>query len=99
MSKDTWILGKWRVVCDRCGFERNNDMVAKEPRTNLMVCKDTCLEVVHPQEFVRGKPDPQNVPFTSPEPSDVFVSVTYADSSVGDQEPTIPSGTFSSETL
>ena len=86
-----WSLGKWLCICQRCGRKRVNDEVAKEPRTNLLVCKDTCWEAVHPQEFVRSRPDEQKVPFTAPEPTDTFVEVTYAD--VGPSGD-IPSGTF-----
>lgn len=85
-----WILGKWLVLCQRCGFKRTNDEVARE-WTGLLVCKDTCLEPRHPQEFVRPRPDAQAVPFTAPEPADTFVSVTYADiGPSGD----IPASTF-----
>ena len=92
MSKDTWSLGKWLVLCDRCGFERTNDKLKKE-WTGLMVCADTCWEPRHPQDFVRAKPEENKVTYTRPEPADQFVSVTYVDSSVGVQETTIPSGT------
>jgi len=85
-----WELGKWLVICDRCGFKRLNTEVAEEPFTKLIVCKDTCWEPRHPQEFVRPRPDPQKVPFTRPEPADSFVSVTYADTGADD----IPAGTF-----
>ena len=95
-GKDGWKLGSWLVSCDRCGFTRTNDNVAREPWTNLMVCKDTCWEPRHPQEFIRPRPDQQKVAFTRPEPTDKFVAVTYADT--GDSA-TIPSGTFSGETL
>jgi hypothetical protein len=85
-----WELGKWLVICDRCGFKRTNTEVAKEPWTNLIVCKDTCWETRHPQTFVRPRPDAQAVPWTSPEPTDVLVDVTYEDTGADD----IPSGTF-----
>lgn len=89
-----WELGKWLVICDRCGFKKTNDEVMREPSTNLMVCKDTCWEPRHPQEFIRPHPDEMKVPFTRPEPTDTFTEVTYADESVGTQDNTIPSGTF-----
>ena len=86
-----WELGKWLVICQRCGFKKTNDQIAKEPVTNLLVCRDTCWEPRHPQEFVRPRPDEQKVAFTAPEPADTFVSVTYAD--VGPSGD-IPAGTF-----
>jgi hypothetical protein len=91
-----WSLGKWLVICDRCGFKKTNDQVAKEPWTNLIVCKDTCWEMRHPQEFVRPHPDPQTVPFVRPEPSPTYIDVTYEDTGADD----IPAGTFNTtETL
>jgi hypothetical protein len=74
-----WEIGKWLVICDRCGFKKTNDQVAKEPSTNLIVCKDTCWEPRHPQEFVRPRPDPQGVPFTRPECTDVFIDTPVID--------------------
>lgn len=89
-----WQLGKWLVICDRCGFKKTNDQVAKEPWTGLRVCKDTCWEPRHPQEFVRPRPDEQAVPFTRPEPTDQTTSVTYDQSGA---HHTKPSGTFNNE--
>lgn len=89
-GKDNWELGKWHVICDRCGFSRVNTEVTKEPWTNLMVCKDTCWEPRHPQEFIRPRADDQSVPFTRPEPADTFIDVTYVDTGADD----IPAGTF-----
>ena len=85
-------LGKWNVICQRCGVKYKNDEVEKE-WTGLIVCRIKCFEVRHPQDFVRSRPDNQEVPYTSPEPTDINVSVTY-DTSTGVQEHTIPTGTF-----
>lgn len=85
-----WTLGKWLCICDRCGRKRTNVEVTKE-WTGLMVCKDTCFETRHPQDFVRGRPDKQTVPYTRPESTDQFIEVTYADT--GDSAD-IPAGTF-----
>ena len=76
-----WELGKWLVICDRCGFKRTNDKLRKE-WTGLMVCADTCWEPRHEQEFVRPRPDEQAVPFTRPEPADLTTDVTYEDTGV-----------------
>lgn len=89
-----WTLGKWNVICQRCGFKRTNNDVIRESRTNLLVCRDTCFEPIHPQEFIKSKADKQSVSFTRPKPTNVFVDVTYASSSTGIQENTIPVGTF-----
>lgn len=93
---NTLELGKWNVICDRCGSKQKSDQVTKT-WDGLMVCRPDvkvgCFEHRHPQDFVRSVPDPQDVPFSRPEATDQFVSVTYIASSVGTQERTIPSGT------
>lgn len=60
-------------ICDRCGFRRPLDQLRKE-WTGLKVCSD-CFDRRHPQDFVRGVPDPQHVPDPRPEPADVFVEI------------------------
>lgn len=89
-------LGKWLVLCDRCGFQRTNDQVT-HTWDNHIVCKPTikvgCYETRHPLDFVRGVVDDTSVPFTRPVPTDVNVTVSYVAPTVGVQETTIPSGT------
>ena len=89
---DNLVLGKWNVICQRCGVKYKNDEVEKE-WTGLLVCKRQCFETRHPQDFVRSMPDDQSIPYASPPPTDVDVSVTY-DTAVGVQNHDIPSGTF-----
>ena len=86
-------IGKWLVLCQRCGVKFLNDAVEKEWQ-GLLVCKDKCLDFRHPQDFVRSVPDDQTVPYTSPEPTDVEVSVTYIADTVGTQDLVVPTGTF-----
>lgn len=76
MSSSRLELGTWNVICDRCGFKKKAYQVAREPVTNLIVCRDTCWEQRHPQEYVRSKPDDQTVPFVRSPPPDVFTNVT-----------------------
>lgn len=89
---DKLVLGDWNAICDVCGFKYKASQLKKR-WDGFMVCPED-WEVRHPQDFVRSKPDDQSVPWTRPEPTDTFISVTYADSSVGVQENTKPSGTF-----
>lgn len=63
-----------RVICDRCGFKKWDRDCRKE-WTGLLVCRDTCWEPRHPQEFVAGRADRQAVPDPRPEPADVFLEV------------------------
>ena len=92
MTTPGWTIGKWLVLCQRCGAKKVSDQVTKE-WTGLLVCTERCLDQRHPQDFVRSVPDDQSVPYSSPEPADVYVDVTY-DTEVGVQEHTIPTGTF-----
>jgi hypothetical protein len=78
---DTSRRGDWRLVCDRCGVEMWASESARE-WTGLRVHRLECLDPRHPQEFVRGRADRQKVPFTRPEPPDVFLEpneVTWDD--------------------
>ena len=94
---DKFELGKWLVLCDRCGFQRKSDQVQKT-WDGFIVCSPstgkTCFETRHPQEFVRTKKDDMSVSFTRPQPADTFRSVDTVATTVGVQETTIPSGTF-----
>lgn len=96
-SNNYLVLGDWNVICDQCGKKRKASEVAKR-WDGLVVCKTEvrpgCYETRHPQDFVRTVVDNQAVAFSRPEPADTFVSVTYINESLGTQENTIPSGTF-----
>ncbi len=50
--------------CDRCGFTLYASETRKE-WTGLIVC-EACWEPRHPQDFVRGRVDRQNVPDPRP---------------------------------
>lgn len=97
-------LGEHLTLCDRCSFKRYASQLIKT-WDGFWVCGPTtgktCFETRHPQDFVRAKPDDQRVSFTRPQPTDTFRSVSVVAGSVGVQETTIPSGTFTTnnETL
>ena len=60
-------VGSYNMVCDECGFKFKN----KDIRTKwdgLKVCKG-CWEIRHPQDFVRGVQDSQQVPVARPDQS------------------------------
>jgi len=75
-----FLPGKWLIVCDVCGLEFYNDEV-KERWDGSIVCEDD-YEERHEQEFLRIHPERVDLPFTRPEPTDVTISVTYADTGV-----------------
>src|SRR6185295_17420903 len=61
MMRTTYRPGDFLRDCDRCGFT----VYASETRKQwdgLIVCAIGCFEERHPQDFVRGRVDRQNVP-------------------------------------
>lgn len=82
--------GSWNVICMVCGFKFKAEDVVKR-WDGVYVCKED-HEFRHPGEFIRGVPDQKPLPFTSPEPADTFVSVSYVASTVGNQSNDVPSG-------
>ena len=82
----------WNVICDRCGFKLKSYQLRKE-WTGLMVC-DECFDHRHPQDFAKVPRTEKPLPWTRPENPDTFVDVDYIDTSVGNQETTIPGGDF-----
>lgn len=67
--------GKWKAICDVCGFEFYNDELRKR-WDGLMVC-DSDFEHDHPQKHLRVRGDKQSVPWVRSEPADTFVAVCY----------------------
>lgn len=99
--KTTLKLGDWNAICDQCGRKTKASQMTKR-WDGLMVHRDPsfgCFEHRHPQDFVRARPDDQSVPWSRPEATDVFVSVTYVAETVGTQDRHIPAGTFNDDTL
>jgi hypothetical protein len=70
-----WKSGTWNTICDRCGFKFKAEEL-REEWDKLMVCKD-CWEIRHPQDLIRPIPDQAKLPWTRPESTDQFISVTY----------------------
>lgn len=79
----TWRKGKWKIICDVCGWEFYSDEVKKR-WDGLLVChKD--FEHDHPQKYLRVPNDPTPIPadWIRTEPEDVFVAVCTAYTSQG----------------
>lgn len=70
------LLGSWNIICQRCGFKYKAHQVETE-WTGLLVCKgqDTnqCWEPRNPQDLRRPPRIQRPLPWTRPEPADVFV--------------------------
>lgn len=61
----TYIAGDFWRICDRCGFQKRSSETFKT-WDGLYVCAED-FETRHPQDFVRGRRDRQNVPEPRPE--------------------------------
>ena len=92
MSVSKYIPGGNWGICQRCSFQyRAKDL--KKEWTNLLVCGD-CWEPRHPQDFIRGRKENIIPPVVSPEPTDKFIDITFADTQTD-----IPEGTFGDYTI
>lgn len=81
--------GEWNGICDRCGEKRKSGAL-KKTWDGYYVCPETCWEIRHPQDFLRGKKDDSSVPWTRVEAPD-----TETDSSSWAATKTsVPSSTF-----
>lgn len=82
--------GDWLAVCDRCGFEFHASELKKDWQGFMVCSKDH--ETRHPQDLLKGRKERIGVPWTRPEPTDQFITVSYVASTVGVQDSTVPSG-------
>lgn len=74
--RQTWYRsGDWNAICDVCGFKFKNTALKKR-WDGLMVC-DEDWEQRHPQELIRPIADQNKLPWTRPEGSDQFITLTY----------------------
>lgn len=76
MSASGYVAGDFWRICDRCGFKYRASQTQKT-WDGLWVCRAD-FETRHPQDFVRGRKDIQNVPEPRPESADVFIGPTEA---------------------
>lgn len=67
--------GDWWVMCDVCG-KKLKASHSRHRWDGLIVC-DTCYEPRHSLDFVKAGIDKISVPFTRPQPQNVFISVPY----------------------
>lgn len=67
--------GKWRAICDVCGFEFYNDELRKR-WDGFMVC-DADFEHDHPQKHLRVYGDKISVDWVRSEPEDTFTYICY----------------------
>lgn len=77
MAYTTLQLGNWNAICDVCGVKYKASQLKKR-WDGLMVCEED-WESRHPQDFIRGHRESNQVPWTRPVVPDQFIQVTYAD--------------------
>lgn len=66
-----YVPGDFYRICDRCGFKKRASQTFRT-WDGLYVCYED-FETRHPQDFVRGRKDPQNAPNPRPEPVNSLV--------------------------
>ena len=71
-----YISGDFYRICDRCGFKFRASQTSRT-WDGLFVCRAD-WETRHPQDFVKGRKDLQNVPNPRPEPVESFIGPTEA---------------------
>lgn len=71
MPRNSLNWGDWNAICDVCGFKHKASTMRKR-WDGLMVC-ETDYELRNPQDFLRVRGDTPAVPWTRPEPTDIFV--------------------------
>lgn len=75
MSKNTYTVGEWNVICDVCS-KKIKSSEAKQRWDGLIVCPSD-FEQRHEQDFVKTRQDKITVPYTRPIPEYVFTNVDY----------------------
>lgn len=71
-----YINGDWNAICDVCGRKYKNTLL-KQRWDGLMCCPQD-WEIRQPQDFVRGVPDPQLVPWVRDEATDSYLDIVIA---------------------
>lgn len=74
MFKTNYEPGKWKAICDICGFQFKSDELFTDYR-GLKVCKDD-LDTRNPQELLRAKSETAIPTWTRPDP-DTSVGIPF----------------------
>ena len=70
-------LGSWNTVCYRCGKKFKSSQMRKNWQ-GFYTC-ETCFEIRHPQDFVKGVPDFPAPPWVQSPPTDQFTTMCTPD--------------------
>lgn len=74
--RNYFLSGSWNAICDVCGQKKKFTELRKR-WDGLIVCEPD-WEMDHPQKYLRVRETGESVPVIRDEPTDTFVSVTYA---------------------
>ena len=89
MSRTHARKGDWNSICEVCGFKFKASRL-KLRWDGLRVCSDD-WEPRHPMDLYRGPIGTESqVPWTSPEPTDTFIDVSFP----GSSSTALPGSTF-----
>jgi hypothetical protein len=73
---DTYLkLGDWNAVCQVCGFRFKGSELRKR-WDGVLVCAED-FETRHPSDFLRVPREDTSVPWSRPEPTEVFATSDY----------------------
>lgn len=72
--------GDWWIICDVCS-RKIKASIAKQRWDGFIVCPED-YEHRHPQDFLKSRSDKIIVPFTRPQGTDQFITITYVTSYV-----------------
>jgi len=89
-NNDHLVLGDWNAYCAVCG-EKYKASQLKLRWDGQRVCEKD-LEQRHMSDLYNYRGGEKPVPWSRPEPADLFTDVTFADNGS-----TVPSGTFTME--
>lgn len=70
-----YVPGDWYRICDRTGYKVRASKTKKEWTGNIV--RDQSFELRQPQDFVRGRKDPQTVPDARPRQTNHFIEPNY----------------------
>lgn len=76
MASNYYVDGQYNIICDSCGWKKKISQVRRR-WDGLMVCKDTCWEMDHPQKYIRIRETGIAVDPIRDDPSPTYLDVCY----------------------
>ncbi len=70
-SADYFLDGAWNFRCQECGMKLKSTEARR--RWDNFIVGPECYEIRNPQDFVRGIPDNQSVPWSTGDPAPIWI--------------------------